>query len=142
MTTKQHLTTKVTTKLVLPLGKYTTVVDHDWPTTIDSPYVDCMLYINCSGVLVDGREKGTWTVRAIRRDLFLENGTVDETAFEDYDLHRRSATTASGKATHLWMGANPGGFLWQVMPWSGGLTGGGIVSMYCTTRYAKVHTKG
>ena len=128
----QHMTDKVTSLLSLPLGRWTTVVKHDWPYTISSKYVDVMLYVNLNGVLTSGREVGEWTVRALRIN------SDDETAVESYPLFRRGAGPAAGGfVTHLWMGANPGGFLWQIMP----RTEGGIIKMGCTTRYSKVHTK-
>jgi hypothetical protein len=115
---------KISTAKSCPVGVWTTIVP-----TLSFPaggHVHALLYVNVSGRLSAGRTSGAFDVRALRA------GTTDDTACE---TRSADAVTAGGAFTNFvtltWLGANPGGFTWQIRPRVG------IASLQVNTRYAK-----
>lgn len=86
------------------------------------------LYVNVSGTLLEGKTEGRVDVRAIRV------GTTDDTSCKD---HKVLAPVAGGAfpASFIshppWIGANPGGFRWEIRP------GLNVATLTVNARYAK-----
>lgn len=120
------MTTKATALTApLALGSWNDVVTHDWSNTPAD--VQVMLYLNVVATLADGHDVGRYDVRAKRI------GTTDDTALDTRTIVGTPGQQAAAHfVTHHWMGANPGGFVWQVRP------GRGIARLQIATRYSKV----
>ena len=115
---------KLTNSLACPVGKWTTIVPAlRFP---DADHSHALLYVNVSGRLKSGRTSGAFDVQCVRI------GTTDATGL---DTRPAESETAGGTFTSFvtltWLGADPGGFSWQIRPRVG------ISSMTVTTRYGK-----
>lgn len=94
-----------------------------------SSTVVARLYVNVSGLLLPGFDSGVFEIQAVRR------GTTNDTANLDRPVKARDAAgNYMARHTHpLWIGANPGGFRWEIRSTSAY----GLKTMVVRTRHIK-----